>query len=73
MASWPPPQDGEAIELWVERIPYPETRYYTKKVLDNLLSYTDPSGWTCNRDEIRLGQSMPQKDTPEQQGAEQQH
>ena len=73
VASWPPPQDGEAIELWVERIPYPETRYYTKKVLDNLLSYTDPSGWTCNRDEIRLGQSMPQKDTPEQQGAEQQH
>ncbi|MFL0749403.1 MAG: transglycosylase SLT domain-containing protein [Prochlorococcus sp.] len=26
-------------ELWVERIPYPETRIYTKKVLGNLWSY----------------------------------
>jgi soluble lytic murein transglycosylase len=26
-------------ELWVEAIPYPETRLYTKKVLGNLWSY----------------------------------
>ncbi len=26
-------------ELWVERIPYPETRFYTKKVLGNLWAY----------------------------------
>ena len=26
-------------ELWVERIPYPETRLYTKKVLGNLWAY----------------------------------
>ena len=26
-------------ELWIEAIPYPETRLYTKKVLGNLWSY----------------------------------
>ena len=26
-------------ELWAERIPYPETRIYTKKVLGNLWAY----------------------------------
>jgi soluble lytic murein transglycosylase len=26
-------------ELWVEAIPYPETRLYTKKVLGNLWTY----------------------------------
>ena len=40
VASWPQPADGEDAALWVERIPYPETRFYTKKVLDNLLSYS---------------------------------
>ena len=31
-------------ELWIERIPYPETRLYTKKVLGNLWAYlgSDP-------------------------------
>ncbi|WP_320675247.1 lytic transglycosylase domain-containing protein [Prochlorococcus sp. MIT 1341] len=35
-------------ELWVERIPYPETRFYTKKVLGNLWSYLTPD-WTACR------------------------
>jgi len=30
---------GREPELWVEAIPYPETRLYTKKVLGNLWSY----------------------------------
>ena len=40
VASWPEPTDAEDAALWVERIPYPETRFYTKKVLDNLLGYS---------------------------------
>ena len=51
VASWPEPAADEDPALWVERIPYPETRYYTKKVLDNLLGYSqldhrfcEPSG-----------------------------
>ena len=71
VANWPPPQEEEAIELWVERIPYPETRYYTKKVLDNLLSYSDPSTWECQRDEAGIRDAMPQKNTAEQQAAQQ--
>ena len=47
VASWPTPGANDDIELWVERIPYPETRYYTKKVLDNLLSYSDPNVRFC--------------------------
>ena len=47
VASWPTPESNDDIELWVERIPYPETRYYTKKVLDNLLSYSDPTLRFC--------------------------
>lgn len=40
VSSWPPPSNDPSIELWVERIPYAETRFYTKKVLDNVLSYS---------------------------------
>ena len=46
--SWPQPQNDQAIELWVERIPYPETRYYTKKVLDNVLSYSGGEWPVCD-------------------------
>ena len=28
VASWPQPMDGEEAALWVERIPYPETRLH---------------------------------------------
>ncbi len=34
-------------ELWVERIPYPETRIYTKKVLGNLWSYMNLGKEIC--------------------------
>ena len=39
MASWADPRDAAEAALWVERIPYPETRFYAKKVLDNLMGY----------------------------------
>ena len=48
VASWPEPADEEDVALWVERIPYPETRFYTKKVLDNLLGYLGGNQSFCN-------------------------
>ena len=43
--SWLSSELEEDPELWVERIPYPETRLYTKKVLGNLWAYlNDNSG-----------------------------
>ena len=36
VASWISPQLQQAPELWVEAIPYAETRLYVKKVLGNL-------------------------------------
>ena len=41
--SWVSSELNEDPELWVERIPYPETRLYTKKVLGNLWAYLDNS------------------------------
>lgn len=37
--SWRGPELDTDPELWAERIPYPETRIYTKKVLGNLWAY----------------------------------
>ncbi|MFM7087789.1 MAG: transglycosylase SLT domain-containing protein [Cyanobium sp.] len=37
--SWIEPRLQQAPELWVEAIPYPETRLYVKKVLGNVWSY----------------------------------
>ena len=37
--SWRSPELDTDPELWTERIPYPETRIYTKKVLGNLWAY----------------------------------
>ena len=37
--SWLSQELTQDPELWVERIPYPETRLYTKKVLGNLWAY----------------------------------
>ena len=48
VASWPQPTDGEVVALWVERMPYPETRFYTKKVLDNLLGYSGSDQVFCD-------------------------
>ena len=73
VASWPQPSEDEAIELWVERIPYPETRYYTKKVLDNLLSYSDPSPWQCELNETGVGDGMTKPNTSEKQDSQQEN
>ena len=40
--SWLSEELAQDPELWVERIPYPETRLYTKKVLGNLWAYLRP-------------------------------
>ncbi|WP_216902125.1 lytic transglycosylase domain-containing protein, partial [Synechococcus sp. CCY 9618] len=39
VAGWLGPRLAGAPELWVEAIPYPETRLYVKKVLGNVWSY----------------------------------
>ena len=39
VARWITPQLQQAPELWVEAIPYPETRLYVKKVLGNLWNF----------------------------------
>lgn len=39
VAGWVGPKLRSAPELWVEAIPYPETRLYVKKVLGNVWSY----------------------------------
>ena len=33
--------DGETLDLWIESIPYDETRGYTKRVLSSYFAY----GW----------------------------
>ena len=47
-SQWVTPTLQSDPELWVEQIPYPETRLYTKKVLGNLWAYlgsdSDPCG-----------------------------
>jgi soluble lytic murein transglycosylase len=42
VAGWINPRLAAAPELWVEGIPYPETRLYVKKVLGNAWSYRQP-------------------------------
>lgn len=42
VAEWLGPALRAAPELWVEAIPYPETRLYVKKVLGNAWSYQHP-------------------------------
>ena len=39
--AWIDPRLGQAPELWVEAIPYPETRLYVKKVLGNVWTYQE--------------------------------
>ncbi|MEB3265324.1 MAG: transglycosylase SLT domain-containing protein [Cyanobacteriota bacterium] len=40
--EWVNPRLTAEPELWVEAIPYPETRLYVKKVLGNLWTYQNP-------------------------------
>ena len=73
VASWPAPDDDGSIELWVERIPYPETRYYTKKVLDNLLRYSDTDLGFCEQGNTGMGQQVTERNTTEQNASKKQH
>jgi len=47
VAGWITPRLRSAPELWVEGIPYPETRLYVKKVLGNAWSYHNPGAPQC--------------------------
>jgi soluble lytic murein transglycosylase len=47
VSGWIDPRLNDQPELWVEAIPYPETRLYVKKVLGNLWSMTAPRPPAC--------------------------
>lgn len=47
VAAWVDPRLRTTPELWVEAIPYPETRLYVKKVLGNAWSYQRPELPRC--------------------------
>jgi soluble lytic murein transglycosylase len=47
VAGWKPQRLQQEPELWVEAIPYPETRLYVKKVLGNAWSYQRPRHPDC--------------------------
>jgi len=72
VSSWPPPSNDPLIELWVERIPYAETRYYTKKVLDNVLRYSGGDWPGCDDRSHGVRQTVAEanagdKDKPKQE------
>ncbi len=47
VTGWIDPRLSSQPELWVEAIPYPETRLYVKKVLGNLWSMAAPRAPAC--------------------------
>ncbi len=47
-SAWVTPVLKNDPELWVEQIPYPETRLYTKKVLGNLWAYLESGPDQCD-------------------------
>ena len=59
VGSWSTQGLNDAPALWVERIPYPETRYYTKKVLDNFFGYLGRDKRFCEPTLNGIGQDMP--------------
>ena len=63
VSDWQPQTLALDPELWVERIPYPETRYYTKKVLDNLLGYLERDRRFCEEGASRIGQGPTESDS----------
>jgi soluble lytic murein transglycosylase len=63
VSDWQPQALALDPELWVERIPYPETRYYTKKVLDNLLGYLERDRRFCEEGAGRIGQGRTESDS----------
>ena len=46
-AGWVTPQLQQEPELWIEAIPYPETRLYVKKVLGNLWNFQQRPLTSC--------------------------
>ncbi len=48
--AWLSSEINSEPEIWVEKIPYPETRFYTKKVLGNLWSYLHLNLKRCQAD-----------------------
>ena len=63
VGSWSTQGLSGAPALWVERIPYPETRYYTKKVLDNLFGYLGREEGFCEPTLDGIGQKMTQSNS----------
>ena len=59
VGSWSTQGLNDAPALWVERIPYSETRYYTKKVLDNFFGYLGRDKRFCEPTLNGIGQDMP--------------
>ena len=47
-SKWVTPALKNDPELWIEQIPYPETRLYTKKVLGNLWAYLGSGADRCD-------------------------
>jgi soluble lytic murein transglycosylase len=47
VTGWLDPRLSEQPEVWVEAIPFPETRLYVKKVLGNLWSMAAPRPTVC--------------------------
>ena len=62
VSDWQPQALKLDPELWVERIPYPETRYFTKKVLDNLIGYLERDRRFCEEGAGRIGQGPTEPD-----------
>ena len=73
VGSWSTQDLNDAPALWVERIPYPETRYYTKKVLDNLFGYLGRDKIFCKPTLGGVGQQMTQTNAREHNEGHQEH
>ncbi|MEC8214563.1 MAG: lytic transglycosylase domain-containing protein, partial [Cyanobacteriota bacterium] len=71
VSSWPPPSNYPSIEFWVEQIPYAETRYYTKKVLDNMLSYSGGDWPGCDDRSQRVRQTVAEANAGEKNNPQQ--
>jgi soluble lytic murein transglycosylase len=55
VSRWLPGDSSMAADLWMERIPYPETRDYVRRVLANATIFE----WRLQRPLTRISQRMP--------------
>ncbi|MGL6132905.1 MAG: lytic transglycosylase domain-containing protein, partial [Prochlorococcaceae cyanobacterium] len=55
VAGWIDPRLSSEPELWVEAIPFPETRLYVKKVMGNLWSLQEPRPPACSSAPVSPG------------------